>query len=351
MDPLTHIVVGRAVVASVDRHQPALRGVAWAAVLGALSPDIDSAVAFGGWDRYVRIHEIGTHSIAGALVMACLTAAVVRVVSSARRGGPVYPPDAEGRHVGRPLHVGFLALLGAATAGAMSHIVLDAASGARIRAGWPIVSPVVTLPCVAMADPWLIGICVAGLLARWVGRQPLRTVSRALVGAAIVFLTIKGALLARALRTSTVAGAPLTAVEAEWGSLTEWRVFERTPADLRAWTISARGGPSTIAMARPLGPDTPLARISRSLDTVQNFLAVHDYAFPIERPADLGRTDVLWSDLRYCWTTRPDDAAMVRAGGSISCGVWAGGLFGTDGRPLTQLVKVGAVTQTRPVRR
>src|SRR5207249_8995676 len=111
------------------------------------------------------------------------------------------------------------------------------------------------------------------------------------------------------------------------------------------------GGAPTIVMSEALGPDTPLVQISRSLDTVQNFLAVHEFGFPVEKPAELGRTEVLWSDLRYCWHRRPDDAPLVRTGGSISCGVWAGALFGTDSLPLTQLVKVGAVTQTRPVRR
>ena len=96
MDPLTHIVVGRAVVAAADRRDGALRGVGWAAILGALSPDIDSAVAFSGWDRYVRIHEIGSHSIAGAFAMACLTAAVVgtaaRLRGTTRAGPPPRPP-------------------------------------------------------------------------------------------------------------------------------------------------------------------------------------------------------------------------------------------------------------------
>jgi len=266
----------------------------------------------------------------------------------------------------------FGVLLAAALAGAMSHIVLDVASGARIRVGWPIVSPVVTLPCVAMADPWLIGISVVGLLALWPGRRHLRTVSRVMIAAAVVFLTIKGALLTRALRASSFTGIPLTAVEAQWGSLTEWQVFERTPAELRAWNASARGGPKTLAMSRTLGPDTPLVRISRSLDAVHNFLAVHDFAFPIERQADYGRTEVLWSDLRYCWNDEagPNHLRQGYGGppklraeaegpalhgaigeGSLACGVWVGALFGTDTLPLTQLVKVGAVTQTRPVRR
>src|SRR5712692_8544000 len=195
MDPLTHIVIGRAVVAAADGTERPARGVAAAAILGALSPDIDSAIAVSGWDRYVRIHEIGTHSIAGAVLMACLTALVVRTVGRFRDRKRLEMPG----HVRMP---GFSLLLVAATAGAMSHIVLDVVSGARVRVGWPIVQARMSLPLVAMADPWLIAICVLGLVAIWPGRRPLRSVSRAIVGAAIVLLAVKGALLARALRSS-----------------------------------------------------------------------------------------------------------------------------------------------------
>jgi hypothetical protein len=357
MDPLTHVVVGRAVVAAADAHQPALRGVAWAAALGALSPDIDAAVAFAGWDRYVRVHEAGTHSILGALVMAGLTAAVVtgvariRDVRSARRAGPVWPLDAGGRHLSRPLPARAVILLAAATVGAMSHLVLDVGSGARVRLGWPIAPHRVTLPLVAMADPWLIAICVGGLAALWPGRRPLRTVSRTLVVAAIVLFAVKGALLARALRTSGFGDTPYSAVEARWGALSDWQVFERTPALVRAWAVSSGGAPPAVVVSQALGPDTPLVRASRSLESVRNFLAVHEFTFPVERQADAGRTEVLWSDLRYCWSTAPDDAPEVRAGGSTSCGVWAGGLFGPDGAAITQLVRIGAVTQTRPAPR
>src|SRR5262249_54889791 len=154
-------------------------------------------------DRYVRIHEIGTHSILGAFAMACVTAAVVKGMAQWR--------DAVGdpRRVAlRPHPAAFGRLLAAATAGAMSHLALDVVSGARIRIGWPIVPRVVTLPLVAMGDPWLIAICIGGLMALWRGGQRLRTVSRAMIAAAVVFLAIKGVLLARALRASGFGNAP-----------------------------------------------------------------------------------------------------------------------------------------------
>jgi len=76
MDPLTHIVIGRAVVAAA-RDESRNRVVGAAAILGALSPDVDSALVFAGWDRYVRAHQFGTHSLLGALTMAMVTAVVV----------------------------------------------------------------------------------------------------------------------------------------------------------------------------------------------------------------------------------------------------------------------------------
>ena len=64
MDPLTHVVVGRAVIAALPDERRLGRGAgAAAAALGALAPDVDVPVALAGWDRYLRVHEIGTHSM------------------------------------------------------------------------------------------------------------------------------------------------------------------------------------------------------------------------------------------------------------------------------------------------
>jgi hypothetical protein len=79
---------------------------------------------------------------------------------------------------------------------------------------------------------------------------------------------------------------------------------------------------------------------SRSLDTVRNFLRTHEFGFPVEAAEPDGRTAVRWSDLRYCWRAAP-------AEGSIGCALWFGGVFGPDGRALTQEVTVGAWKQTR----
>ena len=73
---------------------------------------------------------------------------------------------------------------------------------------------------------------------------------------------------------------------------------------------------------------------SRSLETVRNFLSVHDLTFAVERAERDGRRAVLWSDIRYCWQTTP-------ATENIDCGLWFGGTFDADGRALMQVVQVG----------
>jgi membrane-bound metal-dependent hydrolase YbcI (DUF457 family) len=318
MDPLTHVVVGRAVVAAAGRENLQSAALGVAAMLGALSPDVDSAVAFSGWDIYLRAHQSGTHSLLGALTMAGLTAALVRLCVRRSRYG---------------------LLLGAATAGAMSHVALDLVSGARIAAGWPLFERRVSIPLVAMADPWLIGICMVGLLALWSGRAHLRTAAQLVVLAMSLFLAFKAAMFAFAISRTDIQVTGLEAIEARWGSLTEWFVYERTPDAVRSTRISSSGAPTVVVMSEPVVSGAPLVDASRALDTVRNFLAIHEFAFPIVQPEVGERTSVLWSDLRYC--------APASTQGSIGCGVWAGGVFDRNGRALTQAVKVGPLVQTR----
>jgi hypothetical protein len=189
-----------------------------------------------------------------------------------------------------------------------------------------------------MADPWLIGICIAGLLALWPGRTHIRTAARLVVVAMTLFLAFKAAALALAIRRTTIQMTAATGVEARWGSLTEWLVYEQTSEAVRSTQISTFGSSGALVMFEPVGPRSSLVDASRALDTVRNFLAVHEFAFPAVQ-IDGDRTSVLWSDLRYC-----APSAIQRA---LTCGVWAGGVFDRNGRALTQEVKVGPLIQTR----
>lgn len=130
--------------------------------------------------------------------------------------------------------------------------------------------------------------------------------------------------------------------EARWGSFTEWFLFEKRPEALRAWLVSGWSGKRSLVLSWPVEPASPLATTSHALDTVRNFRRVHELTFSVERPADSGQQAVLWSDVRYCWQSIPGQ-------GAPECGLWFGGRFDANGRPLTQVVEVGGWTQTRPI--
>ena len=133
---------------------------------------------------YLRAHQSGTHSLLGALTMAGLTAGVVRLFTRRSR---------------------YVALLGAATAGAdeprRARSDLRCADCRRR----PLFERPVSLPLVAMADPWLIGICVGRFARLWgPGARPLRTAAQLVVLAMSLFLAVKAAMFALAIgRTDT----------------------------------------------------------------------------------------------------------------------------------------------------
>jgi membrane-bound metal-dependent hydrolase YbcI (DUF457 family) len=329
MDPLSHVIFGRTLIA-LDRHGRFGPGTAAAAALGAVAPDIDAIAIWRGWDVYLRVHEMGTHSIAGSLAVACATATLLYRVKTGRR---------------------YAALFLAAWVGALSHVVFDLVSGASIKLGWPLAHGRLSVPFVAMADPWLITICAAGAAGLWVSRRRMFPVAAAVVAAITAFLAIKGALMAIAVPQWAVATDTDTivhhAVEASWSSLTRWHVFDRTPLALRTWRVDALADRATLLHTYPLHGGTPVIDASRSLDTVRNFLATHQHGFAVATALENGETRVLWSDIRYCiagsgFTTESGDGAPV------TCALWFGGTFDRDGRPLTQIVHVGAWLQTRP---
>ena len=282
-------------------------------MLGALSPDVDFLLMPVGWDVYLRFHAIGTHSLVGALGTGLGSALIVKAI--ARR---------------TPYRV----LASAAVFGAFSHIVADVVSGGRLSPAWPLSDAIPFAPLVAMADPWTIGILLIGAAAVWWWRQRRRTAASAVLGVLGLFLAFKGLLLAAALSRSTFdQGAAVSRiVEAEWGSLTRWHVFDRTPLGLRHWTVDA-GGQSALVLARALSEETPLVTASRSLTTVQRFLRVHDLTFAVLQPSSDG-VFVLWSDIRFC--------RRSASGSTIDCDLWFGGLFTPDGRVVREQVRVGA---------
>jgi membrane-bound metal-dependent hydrolase YbcI (DUF457 family) len=329
MDPVSHALFGRALVATVRTPTARLRGVAVAAVLGALSPDIDCVLMPVGWDIYLRVHSVGTHSLIGALAVGGLTSGVVLLLvrSSA-----------------------FALLTAAAITGALSHLLLDVSCGAPLQLLWPFSTQEFALPLVAMADPWLLGMLVFATVAPTARRNTAGD-ARLLVAAVTLFLAAKGALLYVALhpaRTTQPSGiVAASTVKARWGSLREWYVFDRTATRLLQWRITALGGPATTVISWPLAPESTLVRASRRLDTVRNFLDVHRFAFAREQVTDLDRRRVLWSDIRFCAPTAGGSGSGPTASAQLDCQLWVGGVFGRDGRVIVQQVLIGGFVQNR----
>ena len=244
--------------------------------------------------------------------------------------------------------------------GAASHVLLDVVSSARLRPGWPLVDTVVSVPIVAMADPWLLALCVAGPVALWIaGRSRRRNACAAALAVIAVFAFAKAVLGIAAFsqyrhasdRSDEIVLARV--MEAKWASLTVWHVFDRTANHVRFWSASSGGAHEEFSW--PLGPETTSVSGSRSLSTVRNFLRVHQLGFAVALPRRDGGTTVLWSDIRFCWDAALPGARTLEpivhsAAGDrrIACALWFGGEFDSDGRPRLEVVKVGTFTQTRP---
>ena len=334
MDPVSHVALGRTLASLMAAAPPARRAVAAAVLFGALSPDLDAVVMPFGWDRYLRLHEIGTHSLPGTFLCAGLIAALVRWAT----------PNAA-----------LSVLLLAAWTGAASHVLLDLLSSARIRVFWPVVDRQVSIPLVAMADPWLAGLLAASLPALWFAGAYRRRIATAALCAVAAFLAVKSVLAVQSLNVYRAAAAGDSVshyiLQARWASLVEWEIFDRTDSRLRLWRV-APAAPPALLLEWPLLPETSLIRTSRELSSVQNFLRAHDLAFAVTLPdAGNGRL-VLWSDIRFCRRTTGGAArfepTLISHSVRMSCRLWVGAEFDEAGRPRRQVVRIFGFTQMRP---
>jgi len=138
VDPASHVLFGALAVTAVKPR--AVRPLIITAAIASLLPDLDVLVVPAGWDRYLLVHEIGTHSLAGAAGIAVLLATMLR------------------RRVAAP----FAVTCAAALAGSLGHVFWDVASGADIRLLWPAAPVRIGGHLVAMADPFVLGVLAAG---------------------------------------------------------------------------------------------------------------------------------------------------------------------------------------------
>jgi membrane-bound metal-dependent hydrolase YbcI (DUF457 family) len=348
VDPLSHAALGRTLAALAwgqtgvrlgsDQGQTqrggSRRRTTAAAVLGALSPDLDAIAIPFGWDRYLRLHEIGTHSLAGTLACALVTATLVRLFTR---------------------NASWKALAWSAWLGAASHVLLDLISSARIRVFWPLFDRQLSIPLVAMADPWLATILVTALPALWIAGRYKRVMAAAMVAVTSAFLGWKAAVATRAVATYRSAQTTTSAsylVEARWASLREWHVFDRTERHLRAWRIAA-DHPPQLMLSWPLEDTGGAIAASQTFSAVRNLRDVHALAFPVRFAQPDGGEQVLWSDIRFCWNgsnerARQIEPIAISGDLRVSCALWAGVAFDPRGAALEQIVRIAGFTQRRP---
>lgn len=335
MDPLSHAAFGFTLGALTRRTRVGTAAPGLVAI-GALVPDIDAMVVPTGWDRYLVAHEIGTHSVCGALVCAICAAWLIH-----RRKGayPLWP-----------------AILAVAL-GTLSHVALDLFSGATIRLLWPVTDRRFSEPLVAMADPWLAGLLIGGVVVqRVVDREHRADVARLGMAAVIVLLMAKAALLERAMRVyhahSARDGVVADLAAVPWGSLVAWHVDDRTEREVRRWWIDARTGTARVVLRVP----TPLPGLpdpTRALSTVRNLRRTHDFVFALTAAGPHG-THVFASDVRYCWNPLSSVGPVVTPGTArrptlapVACDLWVGGSVDATGASSGEVVRLGNLIQAR----
>ncbi len=332
MDPVSHAAFGRALVA-LDRRGLLGSGAVAACVAASLAPDVDAIYMPFGWDVYLRQHQGGTHSVVGTIACAVLVAVSVRALLKRGR---------------------YLPLFLAAWAGAAGHVLLDVISGADIRFFWPV-GPSAALPLFAMADPWLGGLLVIGLVLLTLRKQAAPGIAVATIAAVVILAGGKAVLYARThdLGPGGEGAARFRRAEVEWGSLTRWTIYETRAEAVESFRVDAVTRAVTPLLRVSRGLDEPLVEESRELSTVKNFRAAHRVTFAIVTGTGAAPRRVLWSDLRYCGPpargTTPWSPIALGSASPVACALWFGGEFdAATGVPTDAIVYVGHLLQARP---
>jgi membrane-bound metal-dependent hydrolase YbcI (DUF457 family) len=290
-------------------------GAKLAATFGALAPDCDLVIAGAGWDRYLRYHEVGTHTLLAAPVVAAAVALCLRIFL-------------------RKSH--FARLWCAALLGVIvGHLGLDLISGADMMLFAPFWNVRLAPHLVAMADVLVIGIFVPGFVISL--RHPRAAVWCA-AAALITLVAVKQQTQRMALadfgrpRGADPARIPAGHPDAVNGSVFLWTVYERDADVLRVWTVDARTGARDVRFERRT--DSALGEPTAAVPDVRAFIALlHVPVVRLESVA--GRRFVMWSDLRDC--------------SAMSCDLSVGAEIDPAGLPIRLVVEVGPLRQERAI--
>lgn len=217
MDILTHgmsgLLTGRAVTRSFGKATVA------ASVIGALAPDLDLLAVVGDPLASLTVHRLATHSLAGGGALALATGGLIRLVA----GGSLWR------------------LVGLASLGWVSHVLLDLFTPSGVPLLWPLDERRWTVGSIHLLDPAVTAVIGAGLLGAWWWQPGWRPARASLVGL---------------LGYLAVSVAVMNGVEARWAralgergvTISRLAVVPAFPGPLR-W-IGVAEGPSGILLAR-----------------------------------------------------------------------------------------------------
>lgn len=274
MDVVSHGLAGLVVA----RASGVRRAGALAAVLGALSPDLDAVAQL--WDPMASIvvHRTVTHSFLGGVPLALAVGGLVRLTA----GGA------------------FWRLAGVAYAGLLSHVALDAFTPFGTALLWPLDGRRWSVGSLHVIDPALGLIVVAGLLLTVWWRHLAARVTLAALGAYLLLgvatMKLAEARWAQALEREGVVTIRRAVVPVVPGPLRWLGVAETSDAAVRArfwiWDVTSSG--STVERRQP-GP---------SLAGVEEHPAVRAF---------LERARVPWRRAQHeggAWTIEYEDLAF-----------------------------------------
>ncbi len=316
MDPVSHLLFGRTVALTVPQRAKA-NGMTAALVIGSIAPDVDGVLAFKGFDLYLRAHASGTHSIAGALVVAAVLGVILRR----------FVRDST-----------FVPLVAASWVGTIGHILCDLADDGDIAVFQPFSGAVVGWHLFPMGDLLVLAVLVVTVLGalRWTRAPQYAGMCGLLALTCLTGLKIRSQQMAIAhyREMAEVESVIAPGIRPQIG-LFDWMIYDRAGDRVRGWRVDAWNGRSSVAFERHDAADGPLVDASRGVPVVRRFFGFASLPFA-RVEADGPRDLILWSDARWCSLDRCD----LSFGVAFEAGV-----------PLYQLIRIGPFTQTQPIRR
>jgi inner membrane protein len=151
MDNVTHTLFALTLAETPLGRRPGARA---ALVIACNAPDIDAVSALHGTAAYLRWHRGPTHSLAGVVVLGAATAALVAGVGRLRAS--------RARGAGAPT-ASFSSLLGVATLGVLSHVLMDLPTSYGTRLLSPFDWHWFALDWLPIVDIYLLIVLAAGL--------------------------------------------------------------------------------------------------------------------------------------------------------------------------------------------